>query len=420
MAPARRTARPAFWPERGRDARALWGTCEGADTYETWVDREGPGYRCSCPSRKKPCRHALALMLMAAETPDAIPEAPAPEPLQAWLKRRDARRGGQSQRDEAAAVRRERQRVEKVEEGLAALRIWLGDRVRLGLAGLEAQPHGFWTEIAGRLEDAQVKALPERLLRLEERVGAHPAWPRELLDELGLLALLVEAFGERERLPEPMQAELRTRVGWPQREKEVLASGEAVQDLWEVLGQRHEDMRWTSGLQATYTWVRGRETRRWALLLRFVHASQRGRPGQPALPAPGEGFEGELVFAPSAWPQRAFPRDPPEPSPLAHAPEPDCEDLEALLARWARALAASPWTERICGLVAGLTPAEEEGRWWLVDRRGDALPLRGAPPWTLLALSGGHPVDLCVEWDGAALRPLSARGPARTLALEAR
>jgi hypothetical protein len=34
--------------------------------------------------------------------------------------------------------------------------------------------------------------------------------------------------------------------------------------------------------------------------------------------------------------------------------------------------------------------------------------IAGVDPWRLLALSGGHPLDLTGEWDGAALIPLGA------------
>jgi hypothetical protein len=45
--------------------------------------------------------------------------------------------------------------------------------------------------------------------------------------------------------------------------------------------------------------------------------------------------------------------------------------------------------------------------WQARDPEGRGLPLAGKPPWKLLAVSGGHPVDLCGEWDGRRLRPLS-------------
>ena len=58
------------WPLTGAaEPGALWGECRGsaAGPYRTVVDLAGPAYRCSCPSRKFPCKHALALLLLWAE-----------------------------------------------------------------------------------------------------------------------------------------------------------------------------------------------------------------------------------------------------------------------------------------------------------------------------------------------------------------
>jgi uncharacterized protein (TIGR02996 family) len=64
------------------DGRGWWVVCKGmTGTYEVSV-RRGPrgglDARCSCPSYKKPCKHALALLLYLAEHPEARPEAAAP------------------------------------------------------------------------------------------------------------------------------------------------------------------------------------------------------------------------------------------------------------------------------------------------------------------------------------------------------
>ena len=47
-------------------------------------------------------------------------------------------------------------------------------------------------------------------------------------------------------------------------------------------------------------------------------------------------------------------------------------------------------------------------RWSLVDRDRAAVPLGGTGTWPLLAISGGHPIDVAGEWDGRVVRPLFA------------
>jgi hypothetical protein len=46
--------------------------------------------------------------------------------------------------------------------------------------------------------------------------------------------------------------------------------------------------------------------------------------------------------------------------------------------------------------------------WHVRDTAGGALPLSRGDHWTLLALSGGAPLDLAGEWNGEALLPLGA------------
>ena len=71
------------------------------------------------------------------------------------------------------------------------------------------------------------------------------------------------------------------------------------------------------------------------------------------------------------------------------------------------AVALSPWRERHPVLLGGvrICPGDHG---WLRDGAGDALPLVDAPLDALLALTGGHPVDVFGELDEGHLRPLSA------------
>ena len=59
-------ARTTKWPETGCSERAVWGLCQGSgkQPYQTTIDLSGPAFKCSCPSRKFPCKHALGLLLL--------------------------------------------------------------------------------------------------------------------------------------------------------------------------------------------------------------------------------------------------------------------------------------------------------------------------------------------------------------------
>jgi hypothetical protein len=84
------------WVTRGRDERALWGECQGSgkEPYRTQIDLAELAFRCSCPSRKFPCKHALGLLLLFASQPAAFAEGERPGWVVEWLEKR----GQQAQR----------------------------------------------------------------------------------------------------------------------------------------------------------------------------------------------------------------------------------------------------------------------------------------------------------------------------------
>jgi hypothetical protein len=66
LAMARALAHPDSWLELGRDGDRLWGEYEGSDHYYVFAHLVRNDDGCSCPSPRDPCKHALALLLLAA------------------------------------------------------------------------------------------------------------------------------------------------------------------------------------------------------------------------------------------------------------------------------------------------------------------------------------------------------------------
>lgn len=87
---------PAPWSAAGTGRGAVWGQCKesGRAPYRAAVDTgrgDGPGYRCSCPSRTFPCEHALGLLLRATEQQQALTNESVPPE---WFGVRRERRTG--------------------------------------------------------------------------------------------------------------------------------------------------------------------------------------------------------------------------------------------------------------------------------------------------------------------------------------
>ncbi|WP_449352595.1 SWIM zinc finger family protein, partial [Streptomyces shaanxiensis] len=85
------------WSEAGSSEEGtVWGLCKGSGSkpYQTVIDiadAAGPAYKCSCPSRKFPCKHALGLLLLWAGGEGAVPPGPAPDWAEQWIEGRRQR-----------------------------------------------------------------------------------------------------------------------------------------------------------------------------------------------------------------------------------------------------------------------------------------------------------------------------------------
>lgn len=397
------------WVSLGRQNSVVWGECQGSgkNPYQTQIDLSEPAFRCSCPSRKFPCKHGLGLFLLLAEQPEEVAEADPPAWVANWIASRSQRAEKKTEQqtkrqeknaDPVAQAKRATERQRKVSAGIQELRLWLEDRVRQGLATLPQEPYGMWDGIAARMVDAQAPGLARQLRELAGIVHSGANWHDRVLERLGRLYLLIEGFERIETLPAAVQADLRTQIGWSLGQEEVLA-GLAHSDLWLVVGQRTEE---EERLRSRRTWLYGIANQMPALLLDFAHGQQ---PFEQTL-VPGTGLEAELAFYPSAYPLRALIKTRQESAMLSKAP-PGSESIGAAIAHYSQALANCPWIERFPLLLTDVTPHLDAQNWLLQDQHGALLPLsphmESNQGWQLLALSGGQPLTLFGEWNGAFL-----------------
>src|SRR5438067_12768234 len=91
---ARRLSLTAVWSQAGSSGSLLWGRCQGSarEAYQVTVDLHEPSFRCTCPSRKHPCKHGLALLLLWAEGDGSVAEEARPAGFAAeWVQRLAAR-----------------------------------------------------------------------------------------------------------------------------------------------------------------------------------------------------------------------------------------------------------------------------------------------------------------------------------------
>ncbi|MEW2256179.1 SWIM zinc finger family protein [Streptomyces sp. NPDC047869] len=419
------------WSGAGSGEGTVWGLCKGSGSrpYQTVVDladATGPGYKCSCPSRKFPCKHALGLLLLWAEGDGSVPVATEPPDWAGqWLSGRreraeDRRAGGDGgaasgSADPEAARRRAERRAERVTAGATELEQRLADLLRGGLAAAEQAGYGLWDETAARMVDAQAPGLAARVRELGAIPASGPGWPARLLEESALLHLLDQGWLRRDRLPDALAATVRARLGLP-----AAPDGPPLRDRWLVLAQYDTS---DAKLTTRRIWLHGADSGLTRLLLSYGAA---GRAPELSLPV-GLALDADLSRFPGAGQVRAaLGEQYAPPAPTALRP-PGGTTAEAA-AHYGEALRGDPWLDSVPVTLDRVVPVQDPesgGAWQLADAEDDsALPLteafRTRPGlWRLVALSGGAPVRVFGECGHRGFTPLTAwpEGPGEPVTL---
>jgi hypothetical protein len=435
LSAARKLLKPSGWPLLAEGENLIWGECQGsgATPYRVIVHEGDRGYKCTCPSRKFPCKHSLALMWMRAEGKVAFNSAPRPDWVDDWLSRRrgpqakpaDAEAGAARAAPSIAAAAEEPDAVEKsaeaiaraqaqsarlraereaaILEGLEQLDLWATDRLERGLLSFASEAQTQCKAIARRMVDAKAGGLALRIERLGVDLFTIPdaLRPSFLMRALGDLHLIAAAYRRQGALDAALVADVRRAVGWSQTRDELLhdPAASSVRGDWVVLATRAETQPDKLRRFETYLALAGGE-QTYACLMDFapVSAGARGS-GFVA----GEIFSGRVVFYPSAAPSRAL---------LAERAQTQAPprwravfSISEALADYEAAAARLPWLdERPMALRAVQARASGESL-WLADDAG-AIPLLGGAD--ILALDGAGVMDVFGLWNGALFRPLYA------------
>lgn len=449
---ARALLKPAKWPLLARDGELLWALCQGsgAAPYRAIFALADRGSKCTCPSRKFPCKHVLALVWMfVAEPARFAAGSERPDWVLDWLGRRrgprakseaetdsppaqrvdlaavlrepaEARAAEDAEKSAArAAAQRERnraQREEQVAAGLDELDLWLGDRMAQGIAAFAANAAEPCRVIARRLADAKAGALSVRVDALYARVAEAPEGERAdvLVSALGELHVVAAAYRRQDRLTPGLRADVRRFVGWPVT-RESLDEDPAtrrVRDVWDVVAVRDEVQ--PDRLRRIDTWLRGRGPAHdaldggFALLVDHVPVASGAAVGGFAA---GEAFEATLLVHPSEAPLRASVEEESsrraEPADAFGPVRSLADELDRVDALRARV----PWLEQRPIAVRGLVLDHAVGgRPWLRDAgSGHAIPLAGHRAEETLPLAGLAPFDAIATWDGRIADLLCAR-----------
>lgn len=374
---ARKLVKPGVWSGLSSDGEGLvWGECQGSGSspYRVVISEADMGYKCTCPSRKFPCKHNLALMWMRAEGKIAFGTAQSPEWVQDWMRRRrpsGARSAGEENeapkpknltdataqsveevdpkaeaRAAAAKERNRREREDAILAGLDELDRWLVDQADAGLTGFAQNAGKACRSIAKRLVDAKAPGLASRVDNLPNKIYSLPEHLRAeaAVEQFGQLHLLAAAYRRQEALDAGLRADIRREIGWSQSRESLLSEEGAlcVSGMWRVVGAISEVQ--PDRLRRLETWLwreDATEGPRVASLVDFVPvASGQTRGAYRA----GERLGATIVYYGSACPLRALIREVTSPvQESAGSLELPVTNLEESLKSYEDALCKLPW-----------------------------------------------------------------------------
>lgn len=415
------------------NSRALWGEVQGSgkDPYRTQVDPANLAFKCSCPSRKFPCKHGIGLLLLFANDANTF-QTNAPEPawVSEWIDKRTATKKEADaaelteksikpspKTDTATAkpdpktARSLATRLATVGAGVAELDRLIEDLVRTGLLSLTEKNAAYWQTVSARLVDAKAPGLAARVRQLGNlpMYDGGTGWHGEALRQLAQLYLLTHAFGRLAQLPPDVQEDVKALVGMTIAQKDLLAhpTADTLTDAFVILAQKTTT---EDDLLSQRTYLYGTQSGRYALILNFAH---RTAPALPFIGLPGAVVTARLVFYPGTAPYRAIlPDSSTNTTPSAGITPDFLPDWSAAQQHLTDTLTQSPFAAKIPQTISNLRLAAVGETVYLKDNQGLYWPVDAAWPrsacWQLLALTAGQPVPMTVLRHETTVLPLGA------------
>jgi len=412
------------WLSFSINERVLWGEVQGSgkDPYRTQVDLEVVAFKCSCPSRKFPCKHGLGLMFLLVSNPDSFKNTTEPEWVADWIGKRREKAENASQSDvpesvevpDKAAEKRAKDKAKRadnrmalVQAGAAELELMLRDLLRTGILSVPEKGAAFYEKTVRRMIDAKATGLANWVRNFNKiNYVSDQDWHETAFENATKIWLLLDAFRNIAQLDAPEQEQIRSLIGWTYTRKDLLddPSLKSIEDDWLPLGKITEQLD-DEVTTMHRTWLYGLQSGQTALIMDFVTPFN---PADDFFPI-GVPLRANLVYYPSNYPLRAQfkSRGVSQAQNLHNEP----------FANWAAAqgglaetLALSPWADDIPQFLGQLVLVKDRDRWFLKDQENRIVALAGGysteQVWQLLAISGGKPCDIWLLRRGKEAFPL--------------
>lgn len=400
------------WANLGQNNEALWGECQGSGSkpYLTQMQVADRAFKCTCPSRKFPCKHSLAIALIYIDNAAKFNSGESPVWVTEWLNGRQVRAEKKAAKDtleetlalspeelQKKASKQAKQQAQKqlrLQDGLDELQLWLVDLIKNGFANL-GQQRILIKQFAARMVDAQLPGVARRLNEIEAIAGLGDETHLPILRTLGHLQLLIQAYANLVNFSPAEQADILDALG---ANKDV-QTDKIVQDDWLVLGVAFSE---ENKLSQRKVWLQGRQTQGFAMLLDYHYGSRNFEPWLMT----GQVVQGQITYFLSNQLLRgklSMTNHLSTDQHMAYA-------LDDVLDQNAKQLAANPWQQKQPWFLRGARVNVDQDEHFSVVTDGRTMPfnISQIEGWLLLAILGVETADIFAEFDQTTLTPLSA------------
>jgi hypothetical protein len=377
------------WIKFEQSENAIWGECKGSGKlpYQTQVDLKNIAFKCTCPSRKFPCKHGLGLSLLFSRDSKSFQITTEPDWVSNWLEKRNEREEKKEEKkvkqeiDPVAQAKRQENRFKRIEDGSEDLKRWIKDIVRNGLLTLPAKEPGYFETMARRMVDAQAPGLAGMVRSLGEINFYREGWQTPFLDQISRIFLVLHGLSRMDELPTDMQEEIKTQIGFLQNQ-ETLKAEDGLRDHWFVLAKNIEK---EDNLTIEQNWLYGCQSNRFALFLQFYVRSQ--------LPEinlmPGTFIDAAVVYYKGSNSIRALIKD-------HHVIQKNdvltgIPSFHAVAEVISKQISVNPFLSQFPVIIDDVYLVQRGDQWLLKDSLGNGVAIspKFKSIWNMLALSGG-------------------------------
>jgi len=383
-----------------RSDRAVW--CEiygsGKKPYLTQLDIQNIAFKCSCPSRKFPCKHSLALGLYIADRGlDTIGMSDEPLWVKEWIDKRVAKAQKQTTtpkvKSQESIKKLEAKRWSSAKENVSFVADWLADSIKLGILDLPNRDYGYWEDLKKRMVDLKLVGFNRFFTKLQN-LNYAKSWESEAVYVLSDMHQLVASIKNYQYLDSEFKAELAMLLGWSSSKKELLAQNDTkiVNDMWIVVNIH---ISYEDRLKVRKVYLYGVESNCFAYILDFVPESRYFE----ELYTKSTMIKAQLVFYDGVIKQRAIIKTKESVDRYIPTSLKSVDSLHEAYSNFKEALISFPWVWEYPVFVSSCSIVSKDDEFYIVDRFDNLVALGDMDIreyQRFLILSDGEFVDMFI------------------------